>query len=43
MSHYIVELALWTFTAYFLGCGLGHMLRSAVKSGGEKSANLPRQ
>jgi hypothetical protein len=31
MSHYILELAIWTFGAYGLGCVIGALLRHGFR------------
>lgn len=30
MSHYILELAIWVFGAYGMGCVIGALLRQAM-------------
>jgi hypothetical protein len=30
MTHYAVELAMWTLAAYFAGCAMGAVLRGVL-------------
>ncbi len=31
MTHYLIELAIWVFLAYLLGCALGSVLRGLTR------------